>query len=435
MSRLKDSSEPESLWKALAAERPPRPALQGCIDADVAIIGGGYSGLSAAHACIERGAKPVVLEAHHIGWGASGRNGGVVSAKFRMLYSAIARRYGMDHARRMYHLSHEALDLVEHVVDRHGLQDARFHRGGHLQCAHSEQALSAITAEMHWRKKNLGDDSVAEYTRDEVAQETGAQVFAGGVLIRDGATVQPLHYIHGLAMALEKCAPEVLHENTAVVSIQADPRGVKLQTEAGTVLAREVIIATNGYSGLSRATRTVGRYLVPFRSAIIATEKLPKCIDEQLLLDQRSYLETRRMMRWFRKVDGRIIFGGRGAFGQKDSQSAFDALRRAMVAIFPQLSDVRIDYQWSGHVAMTLDKFPHVGRIGDRLTCCLGYNGAGIAMSTLMGSYAARIALGEKIDLPMLGSETLRPIPLYPLRQLAIRSVAGWYQLLDAVGV
>jgi gamma-glutamylputrescine oxidase len=138
-------------------------------------------------------------------------------------------------------------------------------------------------------------------------------------------------------------------------------------------------------------------------------------------------------MRWFRKMDDRIIFGGRGAFGKQDSESAFEALRKAMVGIFPELADIALEFRWSGLVGMTLDSVPHIGRLDDRTLFAMGYNGAGVAMSSLMGRYLAALLRSEKPDLGLLDASRLRTIPFYALREPAVRLVAGWYQFLDAV--
>jgi glycine/D-amino acid oxidase-like deaminating enzyme len=140
------------------------------------------------------------------------------------------------------------------------------------------------------------------------------------------------------------------------------------------------------------------------------------------------------MMRWFRMVDNRVIFGGRGAFGKKDSAAAFRGLRSAMVGLFPELAEVRLEYCWSGLVAMTLDSVPHVGRVDDRVLLALGYNGAGIAMATLMGRYLASFARGETPNVALLDAKYLRRVPFYPLREPGVRLAAGWYQFLDAIG-
>jgi len=149
---------------------------------------------------------------------------------------------------------------------------------------------------------------------------------------------------------------------------------------------------------------------------------------------ERTYSETKRMMRWFRMVDDRLVLGGRGAFGKQDSNAAFAALRRAMVGIFPELEGTALDFRWSGLVGMTLDAMPHIGRLDERTLFAMGYNGAGVAMSSLMGRYLAALVRGETPDLGLLDASRLKTIPLYPLREPAVRMVAGWYQFLDAIG-
>jgi gamma-glutamylputrescine oxidase len=153
-----------------------------------------------------------------------------------------------------------------------------------------------------------------------------------------------------------------------------------------------------------------------------------------LMVNRRSYTETRRMMKWFRKVDGRMLFGGRDAFGKEGEPTGFDALQRAMIALFPSLKGVPVEYRWSGYVGMTFNALPHVGRSDDATVFCLGYNGAGVAMASLIGQHAAALALGEKPELALLAQDGLRPVPFHALRAPGVRLVAAWYQFLDAVG-
>ncbi|MES1926675.1 FAD-binding oxidoreductase [Salinisphaera sp. T31B1] len=424
-----------SLWAAQAPPAEPARPLATPLQVDVAIVGGGYSGLSAAHYLIEQGLKPVVLEARRVGWGASGRNGGVVSAKFRMPYSAIAQAHGLDTARLMHRISHDAVDLVESLIERLGIETADFRRTGNLSCAHNQRALARIAADARWQVDALGDDHLSVVSAERVAEETGSNAFVGGVLADDVGRLRPLAYARGLADGLCRSGSDLLFEDTPVERVEQVGQGVRLHTPGGSVQASQVILASNGYSGITPATDRLRRSVVPFRSAIIATEPLPESLHARLLKHDRSYGETRRMMRWFRKVDDRFVFGGRGAFGREDSAKAFDALQRAMVGLFPDLAGVAVDYRWSGHVAMTLDKFPHVGRLDDRTTTCVGYNGAGVALSTLLGRHAGACAAGHSPEVGLLAAERLKRIPFYPLRELGIRSVAGWYQLLDAVGL
>jgi glycine/D-amino acid oxidase-like deaminating enzyme len=167
---------------------------------------------------------------------------------------------------------------------------------------------------------------------------------------------------------------------------------------------------------------------------MIATESLPAELDARLMVNRRSYTETRRMMKWFRKVDSRMLFGGRDAFGKEGQKTGYEALRRAMIALFPELDGLRVEYQWSGYVGMTFNALPHVGRSDETTTFCLGYNGAGVAMASLIGQHAAALALGDRPELALLAQNGLRPVPFHSLRAPAVRLVAGWYQFLDAVG-
>lgn len=423
-----------SLWRDTADAEFDLPCLRGDAQADVVIIGAGYTGLAAAHRLTQRGVAPLVVDAKSIGWGASGRNGGVVSAKFRLAFPAIAQGHGMEVARRMHRLAHQSVDEVESLVEEYGLVGARFTRCGNLRCAHTERAFGYIAEEAEWMRRELGDDSLFTLSASEVAEETGSSAFTGGVLSRGVGTLHPLNYVRGLAEGLTQRHGAILFERTPVTGIRRDADGIRVVTEQGEIRARQAIMATNAYSDLTPASSMVKSRLVPFRSSIIATEVLPAALQQRLLVNARSYGETRRMMRWFRKVDGRFVFGGRGAFGKHDSKVAFDALQRAMVGMFPDLAGVSITHRWSGHVGMTMDALPHVGRFDDRLSYAAGYNGAGVAMSTLLGRLAADFAVGESPDVALLEASRLKAVPLYPLREVAVRLVAGWYQFLDAIG-
>ncbi|MFM0309412.1 FAD-binding oxidoreductase [Paraburkholderia sp. RL17-383-BIF-A] len=433
---------PDSLWRALLAASPGAGAtlstgvpLTRDLEVEVAVIGAGYSGLAAAYALQKRGVDCVVLDANPVGWGASGRNGGVVSSKFRLSFPTIDKLHGLDTAKRMHRLAHEGVRVVETLVDEFQLTRARFEATGSLRCAHTEAAFAAIRAEADWVRTQLGDTTMTVQSRAEIEHETGSKGFVGGVLSADAGTILPLEYVCGLARGLTlRSVP--IHESTPVQQMHrapGEPR-VTLRTPAGTVRAKQVIVATNAYSDLTPATAAYQRELVPFRSAMIATERLPAELDARLMVERRSYTETRRMMKWFRKVDGRMLFGGRDAFGKEGQTTGFDALQRAMVALFPDLADVRVDYRWSGYVGMTFNSLPHVGRSDDATTFCLGYNGAGVAMASLLGQHAAALALGETPELSLLGAPGLRPVPFHSLRAPGVRLVAAWYQFLDAVG-
>jgi glycine/D-amino acid oxidase-like deaminating enzyme len=422
-----------SLWADTAEPLPAFPKLEGERQADVVIIGAGYTGLSAAHHIAKSGLAPIVLEANHPGWGASGRNGGVITAKFRLSFRDIDATHGRAMARRMYGIAHESVDMVAELVSEFGISSAKLTRSGQVKAAHNDATLKAAIDEAAWMTREMGDTEVRILDRHQVRDETGSRVFVGGVLNPGSGGIHPLNYLRGLAKGVAKRGVPIFQESP-VLALRRDGDGVVAETPGGSVRARQAIIATNSYSDLTSATARLQRTLVPFRSALIATERLSPNLAGSLMPTRRTYTETKRMMRWFRKVDDRVIFGGRGAFGKQDSESAFDALRKAMVGIFPELADIPLAFKWSGLVAMTLDSVPHVGRLDARTFYSIGYNGAGVAMSSLMGRYLAALVRGEAVDLGLLDARRVRTIPFYPLREPAVRAVAGWYQFLDAIG-
>ena len=410
-------------------------ALDRDLSVEVAVIGAGYSGLSAAHALQKRGVQTVVLDANPVGWGASGRNGGVVSSKFRLSFPAIERLHDIQTAKTMHRLAHDGVRVVEQFIDEFKLGRARFEHTGSLRCAHTERAFASIRAEADWVKQKLGDTTMTIQSRAEVEHETGSKAFVGGVLSTDAGTILPLEYVRGIAAGLTRRKVDIYESTPVLEMIRADGSGgVTLRTPNGTVRAKQVIVGTNAYSNLTPATAAYQRELVPFRSAMIATERLPAGLDARLMVERRSYTETRRMMKWFRKVDGRMLFGGRDAFGKEGQTTGFDALQRAMIELFPDLAGVRVEYQWSGYVGMTFNSLPHVGRSDDTTIFCLGYNGAGVAMASLLGRHAAALALGETPELSLLAAPGLNPVPFHSLRAPGVRLVAAWYQFLDAVG-
>jgi gamma-glutamylputrescine oxidase len=422
-----------SLWASTARPLRSFPSLLGETQADVVIIGAGYTGLSAAHHIAKSGLAPVVLEANRPGWGASGRNGGVITAKFRQSFRGIDAAHGRAMAKRMYEIAHESVEMVEELVSEFGITGARLTRNGQVKAAHNRATLQTAIDEADWMKREMGDADVRILDARQVSEETGSQAFVGGILNPGSGGIHPLNYLHGLAEGLAQRGIAIFQESP-VLRLRHENGLIIAETPQGAVRARQVIFATNSYSDLTQATRHLQHTLVPFRSAIIATDKLPRNLAGRLMPAGRTYTETKRMMRWFRMVDDRVIFGGRGAFGRQDSEAAFAALRKAMIGIFPELADIPLSFKWSGLVGMTLDSMPHIGRLNDQALFSMGYNGAGVAMSSLMGRYLAAFVRGERPDVGLLDASRLRVIPFYPLREPAVRMVAGWYQFLDAIG-
>ena len=426
-------TEAASLWRDTAPAGAAPQQLTSDVQADVAIIGGGYTGLSTAHALARDGVDTVVIEANRLGWGASGRNGGVVSGKFRLSFAEMARRWDIATARRMHDIGIESIENIAALLAELQI-DAEYHERGSLRCAHRPEALSALQDECIWLRETLGDDRVSILDRDAMMAETGSPDFCGGLMNLQGGVIHPLRFIRGLASGLRIGGVRIFDESPVTSVERLANGGVRLITPQGEVRAAQMVLATNGYSGLTPASDLVRRRMVPFRSAIIATQPLTGTFAEALLSEGRSYTETRRMMRWFRKSGDRLLYGGRGAFGKTDSASAYVALETAMRRQFPQLDSLEVTHHWSGLVAMTMDSLPHVGRLDDRTVFAIGYNGAGVALASYMGRHVAAMIQNRTSDAGLMGRLPLSNVPFYPAREIGIRLVAGWYQLLDAVG-
>lgn len=421
-----------SLWEATAGPKPAYPALADEIHADVAIIGAGYTGLSAALHIAADGRRAVVLEADTVGWGASGRNGGLVSGKFRVPFHAVAEAYGHEEARRLHRTGKEAVESVGDIIREHGIASAGFRMCGYVTAAHSGPALAAQRSATEWLASALGDTSSRLCSAEEVAVETGSSIYLGGILHSAAGSLHPLNYVRGLASAAAGRGVRIC-ERSPAMRLTRDGAELRIETPQGSVRARQLVAATNAYSAREPATGILRRRFIPFRSAIIATAPLSSDVLQKLLPNGRVVADTRRLLRWYRLVERRLVFGGRGAFGKEDSRVAFDRLAADMATAFPQLAGARIDYQWSGLVAMTMDQLPHVGKLEDGVFFAAGYNGTGVAMSSLMGRYLAMLTRGEKPELGVIG-RPLAPIPLHALTMPAVKLVTAWYQLLDGLG-
>ncbi|WP_162874605.1 NAD(P)/FAD-dependent oxidoreductase [Pseudomonas viridiflava] len=423
----------QSLWAATAQPCPALQSLEGDRQCDVVIIGAGYTGLSAAHHIALSGREPLIVEANTLAWGASGRNGGVVSPKFRVGFPTLMERFGRDIALQMYRTGYAAVDSLIEMVDTLGLTGAQLNMGGHIAAAHNVHALSGLESTANWIKRETGGASSVMISAAQVQEMTGSTLFAGGLLTPKAGGIHPMNYARGIAQSLTERGVR-LFINSPAENVRHEAGRVIVQTPQGRVSARQIIYATNGYSDQTHVTDTLHRRLIPFRSAIIATEPLSPDVLAQIMPGGQVCGDTKRMLRWFRVVGDRLIFGGRGAFGKNDSQSAFRTLQRSMGEVFPVLRDCKVEFRWSGLVAMTLDYLPHAGQLDERSFYAIGYNGGGVAMSTWMGTQLAKMTAGEKVELGLLSGDKFNPIPLHAFRAPGVRLAAGWQQFLDVIG-
>jgi gamma-glutamylputrescine oxidase len=417
------------VWAATAVAAPILPRLDRDVRAEVAVIGGGFTGLSTAHFLAKAGLDCVVLDAKDMGWGASSRTGGFVSPRFRTSIAGMVAAHGKPVAERMRAIGFEAIDNLEQIVAELNIP-CGFERCGVVVAAHNQAALDGLHKTAEYLRTEFGDDSAEPIDRARVAGLTGSPSFAGGTLVRSAGAIHPLNYVHGLAASLASRNTR-LFVQSPVTDIRSETGGIVVVTPRGVVRARKAVIATNAYSGLTGIAPRLKHSVVPFQSAVIATAPLGADMRASVLGQGHMLSDTRRVLRWSRVVDDRLVFGGRGAIGNEPGAASYERLRRQMVQTFPQLQGVAIDFRWSGLVAMTLDQLPHIGQLGEDVYFALGYNGTGVSMSNLMGKYLAEMVQGRAPELGLLRS-TLPRIPMYALRTPAMRVATAWLQALDA---
>ena len=417
---------PRSLWAATA--RPPiaAPPLAGDTEADAVVVGGGFTGLSAALHLAERGLKPVLLEAAEPGWGASGRNGGQVIAGLKAMPAEIIAKYGRERGKPIVDLVGGTADFLFDLIRRHGIRcDAE--RKGWVQAAHSDKALAAVAGRVaDWQAH---DAPVRMVDRAEMARILGTGDYVGGMVdARDGA-LNPLGYARGLAEAAERLGARI-HGGSPVTRITQRGAGWQVSTAAGSVATPKVLIGTNAYTtdfwpGLAAS-------VVPVSSFQVATAPLTDNLRRTILPEGHVLSDTRRLLRYFRlDAQGRMVMGGRGTFKNDIDSGDTARLRRWVGELFPALSDIEYEYHWSGNVAVNLDHWPHLHALAPGVWAGLGYNGRGVAMATRMGALLADLASGvppEKIAFPIT---PLRPIPFHGLRRAVLPVMTAWYGVLD----
>ena len=425
---------PSSWWAASARAQCHFAALGQDTDADVAIIGGGFTGLSAAHHLQQMGMRCIVLEANRIGWGASGRNGGIAVPRYKLTYPELEKRYGREVAELMYRAAHEAVGVLEGIVQHHSL-DCGFVRSGHLTPMVSANDAERFSADVKWLESVFGDRAPRVLDRATTARKTGTSFYACAYHEPRGAAIHPLEYCATLAHALHARAVQI-HCDTPVTAWHASHSGVVLDTPRGRVHCKQLVIATNGYSDLTPAGRLLSKRVVPVASAVIATEPLPPQVRKEMLPDGEPATDAKRLTNYYRVLrDGSFFFGGRGGASSSASQRIYDRLRRDMLAIFPQLQSVPTRHQWFGMVAVTLDTLPHIGSLDQRVHYGMGYNGRGVALSALFGKQLANQVAGNAPSLGPMSGGWFQAIPFHAFRVPAKHVAISWKQMADSFGL
>src|ERR1700723_1048127 len=382
-----------NLYQDTAEPAAPTPPLDGDVRTDVAVVGGGITGLSTALHLAEGGAGVVLLEAEEPGWGASGRNGGQVNPGLKHDPDAVEREFGRDLGGRMNAFAGAAPALVFDLIERHGIRCGAPRHGA---------------------------------PRAAVRPERGA------MLDRRGGDLNPLSYARGLVRAALGAGAAV-HGGTRALGMQRNGALWRIQTARGFVSAPQVVLATNGYT--DDLWPNLRRTIVPLFGAIAATDALPDAIARGIMPSRAVLFESGTITVYYR-VDGgrRLLIGGRGPMREISSASSIPYLLAYARTLWPALAAAQWKYAWGGRLAMTPDQYLHIHEPAGGVTACLGYNGRGVAMATAMGAQLAPWLMSPsfQFDMPITGMKTIR---FHALWKLAVRAAIAHGRITDFLGI
>jgi glycine/D-amino acid oxidase-like deaminating enzyme len=404
--------------------------------AEVAIIGAGFTGLSAATALAKKSISVAVLEANSIGWGASSRNGGMVLTGLKLSAETLAKRYGMELTRRMYATSLESIDLVEQIVREENIA-CGFSRCGHVEVACKQSHFDGYGRLVEVIAKEFKHE-LRIIPRHELGSEIGSGIYFGGIVDETSAGVNPAQYVSGLATAALR-AGACIYENARVLQIQRNTqngsRGFSVLTSRGNIFALNVLVATSGYT--SAATPALRKKIIPIGSFIIATERLPQDLARELSPRNRMIFDSKHYLHYYRLTpDNRMLFGGRAAFFPETKNTihrSAEILQRDLIEVYPQLRDSKIEYAWGGTLDFCFDTMPHAGHT-DGIHYALGYAGHGVAMATYLGTKMAETMSGAVNNIPYAAIPFPgAPLGLYNGRPWFLPFAGAYYKVLDWV--
>jgi gamma-glutamylputrescine oxidase len=385
----------QSYYAATANPFAPAPVLQGSQSADVVVIGGGVTGLSAALFAREKGYSVILLEAGRIGWGASGRNGGQTIPGLRKGAAELIKMFGKARARALFDLSLEAREATLGLIEKYKI-DCDVRANGHLAAAAKPRDMHDLEEEAHALAVEMDYPHVALLSADAVHEKLASPLYHGGLIDKLGGHLHPLNYTLGLAEAARR-EGVALYENSEALQIDRSA-GVYVKTMQGDVRARFGVIACDALLG-KLEPKIAGR-IMPVANYIAATEKL----DEPVIADDLAVSDTKFVVNYFRmSADGRLIFGGGERYTPEPPTNIAGFVRPFMARVFPQLRYAKIEYAWGGLVSITLSRFPHIGRIGETFYAH-GYSGQGVLLSALAGKVLAEAMSGTAERFDLLGS-------------------------------
>jgi len=400
---------------------------------DVAIIGGGFTGLSAARTLAKRGTSVAVLEAETIGWGASSRNGGMTLTGLKPSMHSVIKKFGHETAKQLFQCSLDSIQTVEDVVREENI-DCGFVRNGHMLLANKPKQFEALKREVDFMSTEFNHPVHLVEAKD-LRSEIGSSFYHGGLVDEVSGGLNPARYVTGLARAAQNAGAS-LHARARVTRLgRGGMKRFSVETERGAVQAESVLVATSGYTG--PVIKNLQKRVIPIGSFIIATEKLSDETARELLPNLRMVFDYKHYLHYFRLWDGRMIFGGRAAFFPENENTirrSAEILRREMIQVYPQLHDVRVEYVWGGTLDFTFDMMTHIGE-KDGVFYSLGYAGHGVAMASYLGKCVAEAMLAGNIKSHPFASFPFpnAPLGLYNGRPWFLPFAGAWHKILDWV--
>jgi gamma-glutamylputrescine oxidase len=404
----------DSYYAATANPARDHPPLTGRLDCDVCVIGGGLTGCSSALHLAERGYDTVLVEARRVGWGASGRSGGQLIVGFSCPQSRLRKAVGPETAKQLWDLSVEAVALAKDRIARHGIQCDL--KSGQMDVALKERQR----VELEERKRELENDYGYHETqyvdREEVRAIVGSERYVAGLLDMGSGHLHTLNYTLGLADAAHRAGVKI-HEASPAERVQRDVNGkIVVHTPEGQVHCRYLLLCGNAYLG--RLVPEIRSRIMPVASYIVATEPLGAERAQSLIANDAAICDINFILNYFRRsADHRLLFGGRVSYSTLEPLALARSIRKRMLTVFPQLKGVNIEYTWGGYVAITMNRAPYFGRVGNNIFFAHGYSGQGVAMTGLAGKLMAEAVAGtaERFDVftriphaPFPGGELLR---------------------------
>ena len=416
-------------WEQVPRPRLPDRALPKTVD--VAVIGAGYTGLHAALQTARGGRTTIVFDAEDAGWGCSTRNGGQISTSIKPSFEQLARRHGSQRAFEILKEGQRSLDWIADFVRSEAI-DCDFGQVGRFHAAHNAAQYKALGARIASQPKGLEVDAFM-LTRAQQRSELGSDAYWGGVVYTRHCSVDPARYHQGLLERVLSAGAQ-LAPNCAVTAIEKQGALFRISTPRGSVVARDVVVATNGYTG--GLTPWLQRRVIPIGSYMIATEALPEGMMDSLIPNNRIVSDTRRVVYYYRASPDRrrILFGGRVSYHETDPRVSGPKLHADMVQIFPQLRDTRVSHSWCGFVAYTFDELMHLGK-RDGLHYAMGYCGAGVGTSSYFGMRLGQQVLGLPEGRTALDGLPFETRPFYTGNPWFLAPSVAYYRWRDSLPV